>query len=174
MLAQGGDPRVANVLILTPLTSATINGVTERATLTSGRWTTSAFMTLQSSSAGTTFQVFDAGAYPLKVPFASSDAPNVPNVQAGWSVDFRTDRAAVGVVMSYVGRRIHAVTSTSSGTPLTFFETADPALGLSVLAGAHINSRLCASLSIFNLTRTNFYPGYPGGTTFNIGFSFRF
>ena len=174
VLAQGGDPRVANVLILTPLTSATINGVTERATLTSGRWTTSAFMTLQSSSAGTTFQVFDAGAYPLKVPFASSDAPNVPNVQAGWSVDFRTDRAAVGVVMSYVGRRIHAVTSTSSGTPLTFFETADPALGLSVLAGAHINSRLCASLSIFNLTRTNFYPGYPGGTTFNIGFSFRF
>ena len=173
--SQGGDARVATTLQLTPITEGMASGIEERVTLQlSSDWSMRVLLRYQETEADFENPTLLQGAYPTPVPASSRGMPNFPKYQAVASVDYARGRWVGRVVALYAGERPTAISTTLSGSPVTYLGTAEPAFTGHFFLTYKVSPSSNVVLRVFNLGSAGFYEGYPGRITTVLGYDYRF
>ncbi|MEA2554133.1 MAG: hypothetical protein QOJ65_2309 [Fimbriimonadaceae bacterium] len=172
--SQGADPRLATTLILTPVREGEASGIEQRYTRSlTDALTLRLLGRLQETRADFVNPTYDVDKYPTLVP-KTGDMPNFPKFQAIASLDYARGPWNASLVGVYFGERTAAVTRLVNNAPSTFLRKAKAGANAHVLIQRKMSRQSTATLNIFNIGRANFYPGYPGDTTFVLGMDYRY
>ncbi len=173
---QGADPRVATRLSLTPIASGSATGISAifDAPVSPMDSIRTSFC-VQQSNGRTKFPTYLISDFPTLTAVNGRRIPDFASLQASCAFEHRQQGFVTSLVGNFVGSRLHALSvNTGGGSGATFVEEAPAAFGLSLFAQKSVGERAKVSLALFNLTRVNFYPGYPGSTTLTFGFNYSF
>ncbi len=172
---QGADPRLATSLLLTPVGAGEATGIAERIRLDiSNRWHVRLWASYQESRSTIDTPTFAAGPYPAQVPMDPGGIPNFPRFQGSLRFDWTNRDWNFGLEVQHIGSRQQAFTVNPGSGNVTYLTTASPATALNLFLNHRAGRNLAFTLGIFNLTKANFYAGYPGSTTGVFGYEYHF
>lgn len=175
---QATDARLAPGLALTPISRATARGIRSQVQVPLSK-TTSARLQVrfQETDAKIEGATYTEATYPAKLPQAAAGLPNFPRWQAEALVEGTVGSGwKVGLEGAFVGKRPGAFTvrDTTSGELSTYLSTTPEAIGAHLHLVRSFGKQGALRVSIFNLGRANFYPGYPAQVTTVAGWDIRF
>ncbi len=173
---QAADPRVATTLALTAISRAEAFGIEQEARWRLGRALNArAEIRYQEAYGRISSPTFSGADYPTRVAQASRGLSNFPRWQGGLQLNSTLASWSVGTELQFVGERpFWTSVRSTTGTPETYLSQASAATGLNLHLTRRFSDEGTFSLSLFNLTETNFYPGYPGTVTAVSGFFWRY
>ena len=173
--SQGADPRLTTALVLTPVQEAQSTGIEQKITKNLSPSTTLRVVArFQETHADFQDTTYDLSQYPTLVEKNGHQLPNFPRYQAVASLDYALHDWTASLIGVYFGQRTTSITRTISGSPRTFLSTAKAGANAHIVINRKLSHESNALLDVFNIGNANFYPGYPGKTTFVLGFNYRF
>jgi tetratricopeptide (TPR) repeat protein len=173
--AQGADSRLSTTLVLTPVQDAQATGIEHRITkVLSDPFTLRFLFRYQETDADFTNTTYDLAQYPVLVEMSGNRMPNFPRYQGVASLDYANGPWNASLIGVYFGNRTTAVTRTIAGSPRTFLSKAKAGTNAHVVVQRKLQRQATAVLEVFNIGNANFYPGYPGKTTYALGLNYRF
>ena len=172
---QGADPRVSSSLQLTPIQTGSATGVEGRVTKQLGRGLSFGLVArLQDTKADFPNQTYEGKDYPILNPVTERQIPNFPKFQSSARLDLSTGGTQTGFELVYAGKRRSPITTTAGNGTGTFLINSKAATGLHFYYVQRLTAGSEFVFTLFNLTRSNFYPGYPGNPTGVLMYNLRF
>lgn len=172
-LFAGGNTQLANSLLLTPLNSGSVTGVTSATSLSlAPKVQATVSVTAQKSSAS--YRNSTASIGPVPSSSMRRQVPNVANLLATTTLDFEIGTASVAFSANYVGERLTAFSTPAGAARGETFQTKAPAVTsfdfsiTAPLSNGHLR------FSALNLTKMSFYAGSPGNRQFLLSYGVRF
>lgn len=172
---QGADPRVSSSLQLTPIQAGSATGLEGRITnRLGGGLSVGLVARLQDTKADFPNQTYEGKDYPILNPITERQIPNFPKFQATARLDLSVGKTQAGFELSYASKRRSPITTATGSGPGTFLIDSKAATGLHFYYVQRLGGRSELVFTLFNLTRSTFYPGYPGNPTGILMFNSRF